>query len=156
MPSGCVPVPRNDDGDRNVGDWECHYKVWEGTDTHVRMSRKYAENTLFPKSRLGNLDKNVLKKLGLNKICMDEQDFLFFYQLILPICDTSKPGIEDDPRLSYYSNVEEWSNVYAVKVRLGGTYGHIFKNLTARELMVHDGCIMKDGVRGGNGVIHQR
>ena len=63
-------------------------------------------------------------------------------------------GISNDPRLAYYSSVEEWSNMYAYKLGLGGMYRHHFKNLTARELMVHDECIVRDGVCGGNGAIH--
>ena len=49
----------------------------------------------------------------MSKTCMDPKDFLFFYQLILPICAISKAGIANDPRLSYYSSVEELSNLYA-------------------------------------------
>jgi len=87
---------------------------------------------------------------------MDTNDFLFFYQFLLPICDTSKSGIEDDPRLLYYSNVEEWSNIYIFKIGLGGTYRHLFKNLNARDLVVHDGCIVRDGVRGSSGTIYRQ
>ena len=157
LPSGCVPVPVNEDGHRKLGGWEFHYKGWQaGMDMYEGMSRKYADFTLLPNARMGYLDKDALKKLGMSKTRMDTKDFLFFYQLLLPICDISKSGIANDPRLSYYSNVEEWSNMYACKLGLGGTYGHAFKNLTARELMVHDGCIVRDGVRGGNGAIHRR
>jgi hypothetical protein len=34
-----------------------------------------------------------------------EGDALFFFQLLLPIGDLKKSGIENDPRLPYYSEV---------------------------------------------------
>jgi hypothetical protein len=156
LPSGCVPVPKNEDGQRKIGGWEFHYKGWNGREMDEETCRRFTDSTMFPNARLGYLDVDVLKKLGMSKNRMDTRDFLFFYQLILPICAISKSGIVNDTRLSYYSNVEEWSNIYACKLGLGGTYGHAFKNLTARELVVHDGCIVRDGVRGGNGAIHRR
>ena len=146
-----MSVPKNDDGDRKIGSWEFHYKGWDyDQDTYRGMSREDTADSLFPKSRLGCLDMEVLKKLGMPKEITEKKNFLFFYQLFLPMCDTSKSGIEGDPCLSYYSKMEEWSKLYAVKIGLGGTYGHAFKNLNVRELVVHDGCIVRDGVRGGN------
>ena len=68
----------------------------------------------------------------MNAKVIETENFLFFYQLILPICDTKKSGIDDDPRMSYYSAVERWSNFYAVNLGLGGTYGHSFRNVTAK------------------------
>ena len=70
----------------------------------------------FPKSRLGCLDVDVLRELGMNSKVTETDNFLFFYQLILPICDTKKSGIDGDPRMSYYSAVESWSNLYAVQL----------------------------------------
>jgi len=89
----------------------------------------------------------------MSKKIMETNDCLYFYQLLLPICDTSKSCIEDDPWSSYYNNTEEWSNIYAVKIGLGGTYGNLFENLNARDLVVHDGCIVGDGVCGSSGTI---
>ena len=87
----------------------------------------------------------------MNAKVTETENFLFFYQLILPICDTKKSGIDDDPRMSYYSAVERWSYFYAVNLGLGGTYGHSFRNVTAKELLRHDACVVRDGVRGGSG-----
>ena len=81
---------------------------------------------------------------------MKTNDFLFFYQLILPICDTEKSGVKKDGRLSYYSKVEERSNLYAYQIGLGGSYGHEFKSVSIKEIFKHDGCIVSDGVRGGS------
>ena len=52
-----------------------------------------SNDDLLPESRLGNLDAKVLKKLGLTSNRMKTNDFLYFYQLILPICDTVRSGI---------------------------------------------------------------
>ena len=88
---------------------------------------------------------------------LETNDFLFFYQLILPICNTEKSGIRGDERLSYYAKVEEWSNLYAYQIGLGGSYGHEFKNVSVKEILHHDGCIVRDGVRGGSsGAIYRR
>ena len=86
-----------------------------------------------------------------------ERDYLFYYQLLLPIGDTTKSKIDNDPRMSYYSKVENWSNMYSFQIGLGGTYGHKFKNIKVEELVYHDGCIVRNGVRGGSsGAIYQR
>ena len=86
-----------------------------------------------------------------------ERDYLFYYQLLLPIGDTTKSKIENDPRMSYYSKVENWSNMYSFQIGLGGTYGHKFKNIKVEELVHHDGCVVRDGVRGGSsGAIYRR
>jgi hypothetical protein len=34
----------------------------------------------------------------LTKERMQKGDALFFYQLLLPICDPSRSGVQDDPR----------------------------------------------------------
>ena len=53
LPSGCVPVPVNEDGHRKLGGWEFHYKGWQaGMDTYEGMSRKYADFTLLPNARM--------------------------------------------------------------------------------------------------------
>ena len=81
----------------------------------------------------------------------------FFYQLILPICKIEKSTIRGDGRLSYYAKLEDWSNLYAYQIGLGGSYNHKFKNITVKELLRHDGCIVRDGVRGGSsGAIYCR
>ena len=108
-------------------------------------------------TRKGSLDIDLLKKMGLKKKVMERKDCLFFYQLILPMCNVSKSGIEDDPRQSYYSMVENWSNIYALDIELGGSYGHEFNNVMIKELVNFDGVLVKDGVRGGsNGALYRR
>jgi hypothetical protein len=50
------------------------------------------------------LHTRILTELGLtNKQMVDDEGFvdaLFFYQLLLPICDTTKN--DNDPRMSFY------------------------------------------------------
>ena len=48
LPSGCVPVPLNNDGVRKIGDWEFHYSGWNGRDTYEGTSRWYADFALLP------------------------------------------------------------------------------------------------------------
>ena len=93
---------------------------------------------------------DLLKKLGLKKKTIDENDCLFFYQLLFPFCDTRRSGIENDPRMSYYSEVEPWTNGYALQLGLGGSYGHKFDNVLVHELVNFDGILVKDGVKGGS------
>ena len=74
----------------------------------------------------------------MKKKVMDEKDCLFFYQLILPICDPSLSGVADDPRKSFYTEVERFSNLYAAQIGLGGSYGHEFKSISIPELVHFD------------------
>ena len=45
------------------------------------------KDDLFPKSRLGCLDADVLRELGLTPSTVKTNDSLFFLQLLLPTCD---------------------------------------------------------------------
>ena len=129
----------------------------EAVDDDVLERVGVEEDDLFPESRLGSLDADVLRKLGLTSSTVKTNDFLFFLQLILPMCDPHRSGINGDDRLPYYSKLEEWSNLYACQIGLGGSYGHEFKNVSLKEILHHDGCIVRDGVRGGSsGAIYRR
>ena len=115
------------------------------------------DDSLFPENRLGCLDGTVLKRLGLTSSRMKTNDFLFFYPLVLPICNTERSGITSDSRLPFNSKLEEWSNLYACQIGLGGSYGHEFTNVSLAEILHHDGAIVRDGVRGGSsGAIYRR
>ena len=106
--------------------------------------------SIFQYCRKG-LDVEVLQKLGTKEKVITDKDFLFFYQLLLPLCNVDSLGVDGNPRMSYYSKVESFTNVYAVQFGLGGTYGHKFNNVDVEELLHHNGCIVYDGVRGGSG-----
>ena len=77
-------------------------------------------------------------------------DALFFYQLLLPMCNPKKSGIPRDEWKSFFSKVEELTNLYAYKIGLGGSYVHKFKPIDLHELVNFDGVVVKDGVRGGS------
>ena len=51
------------------------------------------QDMLFPRNRQGFLDDKLLKKLRMLQKIIIESDFLFFYQIILTMCDTSLSGI---------------------------------------------------------------
>ena len=78
------------------------------------------KDDLFPKSRLGCLDADVLRELVLTPSRVKTNDFLFSLQLILPMCDPQRLGINGDNSLPYYSKLEEWSNLRAYQIGLGG------------------------------------
>jgi hypothetical protein len=81
----------------------------------------------------------------------------FFNQLILPVCDTLKSGIEGDKCLPYYSKTECWSQKYGALIRLGGLHGHVFKPVTILDLLKFDMVVVKDGVLGrSDGAIYRR
>jgi hypothetical protein len=157
LPTGARPVPANQQGKRMVDGWEFHYGKWENGPDNLK-SRSGATNTNpFPENRKGRLDYELLKRMKLTKKRIVEGDALFFFQLLLPIGDPKKSGIEDDPRLPYYSEVERWTQKYATSLGLGGSYGHSFKEVMLEELLHFDSVVVRDGVHGGtDGAIYRR
>jgi len=84
-------------------------------------------------------------------------DALFFLQLILPMCDPAKSGLRNDPRMGYYNQVLNFSNLYKYQSGAGSTYGHKVEELKLHECIRFDGCVVRDGVRGGGeGAIYRR
>ena len=58
--------------------------------------------------------------------------------------------------MPYYYKVEEWSNIYAIKIVLGGSYSHKFKNIKVQDLVRYDTGVVRYGVCGGSqGDIYQ-
>ena len=160
LPTGCMVVSLDEDEEegRKHGDWDFHYNGWKSKNpTNRTGAGKFVYSEMFPKNRKGSLDVDVLKSLGLKKKTIEEKDCLFFYQLLLPFCDTQRSGLDNDPRMSYYSEVEAWTNAYALEIGLGGSYGHKFNNVLINELVNFDGILVKDGVKGGSdGAIYRR
>jgi hypothetical protein len=73
------------------------------------------------RSTKGKLDADLLEKLGMTRERLEQEDFLFFYQLILPIMPIGK--IEGDPQVEHYPTVAANSNGYAtMALRLGCKY----------------------------------
>jgi hypothetical protein len=155
LPTGATPVAEVD-GKRSVGAWEFFYGGWKDLgNNNFRDGASKAQP--FPDSRRGKLDSNLLLRMGLTAQRMINYDALFFYQLLLPICDPTKSGIDDDPRKAFYSKVEGFTNSYAYSIGLGGSYGHRFKSIDLHELVHFDGVVVRDGVRGGsNGALYRR
>ena len=92
-PSGAAVVPKTHGSKRIDGEYRFFYNGWYLEDTipmlnHNPYKRVGAtrENP-FPKERDGCLDGNLLTKLGLTRDRMIRGDALFFYQLLLPICE---------------------------------------------------------------------
>jgi hypothetical protein len=52
-------------------------------------------DNLFPSTRKGQLDAELLKTMRLIKERMITGDAFFFHQLLLPICDPKRSGIKD-------------------------------------------------------------
>ena len=160
LPTGCRPVPPDENGKRIKNGWEFHYKGWKST-KFPNARNGATPDTLFPESRASSLDASVLVQLGLDpsrikdKNNDDLPDALFFYQLILPMCDTSTNP--NDPRKNFYSEITKFSNLYRCQKNIGFTYGHKFQEASMVEFVKWDGCIVRDGLRGGgNGAIYRR
>ena len=159
LPTGAVPVPMNDEGKRVRNGWELHYNGWTNPGTQHR--RGATTSNMFPEEMKGCLDADILAKLGLNQKRMgktgEDTDALFFYQLILPICSPQFSGIKDDPRKSYYHEVERFTNGAKFASGMGGSYGHTWKPVDLKELTNFDGILIRDGVLGGSqGALHRR
>jgi hypothetical protein len=155
LPTGATPLPPSlVNNKRELEGWEFHYKGWTGTN-NVRDGA--SREDLFPECRKGCLDKAVLERMGMTPERMQQHDALFFYQLLLPICDPKRSDIVDDPRKPFYCQVEQFSNLYGYSIGLGGSYGHKFRVIELHELVRFDGVVVKDGVRGGSdGALYRR
>jgi hypothetical protein len=86
--------------------------------------------------------------MKLTKKWIVEGDPLFFFQLLLPIGDPKKSGIENDPCLPYYSEVECWTQKYATSIGLGRSYCHSLKEIMLEELLHFNSVVIRDGVHG--------
>jgi hypothetical protein len=157
LPTGAQPVPESSEGKRVLNGWEFHYQGWE-PDLDKKRRNGASQINLFPEERKGYLDYELLKKMGLTKKRIVNCDPLFFKQLLQPMCDPEKSGIQDDPRLPYYSEIEKWTAKYAASIGLFGSYGHDYKTASIEELVHWDHLIIKSGVNGGisDGAIYRR
>ena len=152
LPTGCSPVPLNKDRKRINNGWQFFYNGWKSTKNDEARDGATPAN-LFPESRASSLDSDVLLQLGLTKHRISNSkgvpDSLFFYQLLFPMCDPSQSGIEMDPRKPYYTQVTKFSNLYKHQSGIGTTYGHEIHEASMPEFVCWDGCLIRDGVRGG-------
>ena len=161
LPTGCSVVPPNNEGKRIANGWNFYYKGWK-SEKFPGARDGATSSDLFPEARKNSLDKDVLVQLGLSVTKLKDfdtglPDALFFYQLVLPISDTARNGIINDPRKSFFSEVNKFTNLYRCQKGIGMTYGHSFPEVTIAECVRWDGCLLRDGVRGGgNGAIYRR
>jgi hypothetical protein len=156
LPTGTMAVPLGDSSlKREHSGWTFFYKGWE---SDSNFSRRHAtRDNMFPKERKGHLDAGKLRSLGLTKERMKDNDALFFYQLLLPICDPQNSGIEDDGRMGFFHKVTKYTNIYGASCfGMDGTYGHRFQPVTLREIVKFEGIIHRHGVKGGGPGIHRR
>jgi hypothetical protein len=120
LPTGARPVLADDKGKREKAGWNFLYKGWSNPkNSKFRSGASYEDP--FPDCRKGNLDYDLLKHMGLTKARLEQHDALFFFQLLFPICNPAKSGITDDPRMPFYSKVENWSQKYAATMGIGGS-----------------------------------
>ena len=145
MPAGATVVPKSEEtGKRQSQGFEFFYNGWK-QENPTRENCRFgaSRDELFPPDRQVQLDINYLKKMGLTRQRMVECDALFFYQLLLPICDPAMSGINEDPHMTYYEKVATNTNMnaYGVKKR-GGTRGHLFRPTDSQELLVWDGIVL--------------
>jgi hypothetical protein len=76
MSTGAQPVPVNPDGKHTGDDWEFFYNGWdEGADGDGGQQGATSED-MFPESRKGELDSDLLETLGLTKDRMVKGDAL--------------------------------------------------------------------------------
>ena len=144
-------MPVDEEGHRKTAGWHFHYDKWSGNDNATKFRSGATRLNPFPDSRKGYLDYDLLKKMDLNKTRLVNKNAFFFWQLLFPVCDPTKSGIDDDPRCPFYSEVEKWSQKYAASQGLFGAYGHNFKPVMCAELLHFDMCVVRDGVLGGMG-----
>lgn len=153
LPAGTKYCPMDGDGIRQSNGWKFHYGSWEHN--HVQHGTQPFRSgattaNMFPSSRSGCLDTKKLQQLGMTRNRMQQEDALFFLQLLYPICDPERSGIPDDPRMGFYYDLENFTRSYAAQNGIGGSYGHRLSDVLAQELVVFHGVLVRDGARGGS------
>ena len=148
-----VPKKNGKEHEALGGHFEFFYQGWKNDGEQYRHGA--TRENLFPEERKGKLCCSTLIRLGLTTNRMKEEDgapdALFFYQLLLPIVNPTRSGIEHDPRMGFYHKATQWSNTYAVRdLDSGNGYGHDYKTTSPDELVRWDGIIVTDGVLGGS------
>jgi hypothetical protein len=144
LPTGATPVPMNENGKRECGGWEFFYDGSFKNKTNTAFRRNATTSNLFPKEMRGEFDRDMLTRFGLTEKRMKNTDALFFFQLLLPICDPSKSGITNDRRAPYYTELSKFTNLYAYQSGCGADYGHKWHMTSAAELLHFDGVLVHD------------
>ena len=172
LPTGCTVVPPTPQsatgGDqqgrskkRKVDDWEFFYDGSYKNTNDTQYRSEATRDNLFPESRRSKLDIELLVNvLGLDRDRMIDDkglpDALWFYQLLLPIAETSR--IPDDPRKNFYVEVAIFSNIYETRdLRIGATgLDSHHDQCKPNDFLKFDGVLLMDGVKGGcNGAMYR-
>ena len=97
------------------------YCGWEpeGDALELEVRDGATMENMFPEYQKESLDVDMLWAIGIQKKVVTNQDNIFHYLLLLPMCNINRSGIENNPHLSYYSRVESWTNMYALKIGWG-------------------------------------
>ena len=74
---------------------------------------------------------------------MKENDDLFLYQLLIPMCSFRKSGIRKDPQKDFYSEVEKWSNIYESQLSLGESDSRNSEKISIGELVQWGGFLIR-------------
>ena len=106
LPTGAMPVPADAEGNRKKAGWDFHFDKWYNTD-ETKFRNSASRQNPFPATRKGQLDYELLKKMGLTKSRLLSIDAFFFWQLLVPICDPALSCIPDDPKLPFYPSTQK-------------------------------------------------
>ena len=134
-------------GKRVAGGYEFHYNgLKQPIDDQSLWREEATRDNLFLPHRRAKLDAALLKKMGLTRKRMEEKDALFFLQLLLPIANPTKSGIDKDPRKPFYSDVQSYTNIYAMSPMCdqGGELGHLFNPTNSQELVCWNGVVVSN------------
>ena len=83
-------------------------------------------------------------------------DALFFYQLVLPLGDVQRSNIPNDPRMSYYSEVQRFTNIYMAESGINTEYGHNVRVPSIAEHVRFDGVLFRGGLTAqGDGALYR-
>ena len=150
-PCGAKVVPANSVGVRQIDNWKFYYQGWTPDDfdkgTYVRDDA--TQSNLKPASRKGCLDANVLRKHGMTSTRMQDEDALFFYQMIFPICNPKNSGIDGDNRMPFFTFAASCTNIYAGGTVASSGLGHRWENVYAPELVRWVACPIRNGALDG-------
>ena len=150
-PSGAKVLPAGEDGKRSINGWDFHYNGWDGDDISRRTFKREGATLedIKPSCRRGILDVELLKKHGINSDTFESP--IHWYNLLFPIGDPEKSGIENDGRMPYYTEARAATNIYAFGEKgFGGGYSHTFNPVTEQELVRFAGIPIRHGARGGS------
>ena len=94
LPTGARPVPPDAEGNRRIAGWDFYYDKWSNPDEDGGMKFRSGATRVnpFPENRKGNLDYDLLKKMGLTKTRLLNHDALFFGSFSSPFAIRKGPG----------------------------------------------------------------